>query len=284
MKRSVLFTAVSAVHSMLEHGINNPALMDASNAFLDAATALNAPSKTTKAAGNAPSQVSKKKTASKDTASPAKKKATTAAATKNTKSKEEVTPEVVKKAVTFVRSETRCGPTLLGKHLGISAAKAKRLLDKIKKEGLLDLPLEDLLKELPGGDDLLLPSHFKTLIAVDKTRRAKYLTGLDITKLLTAQRVAAAAKTGADLTLVNEVIALASAGSVPVENAMADFGTAEETIQYANAVGSWVSFLNDHFGDKTGEELSNFMFQNGISKAVLKDLQTIKNAARAGEI
>lgn len=215
--------------------------------------------------------------------------------------------ELLEDAYAILRTETRLGPTLVHRQLGIPKSKAAKLLKELIDTGRLvkgqraadidgydasnpldttkdeladgfapveddDTPksLEQLIGDLPIGDNLLVLDHLKPLIVLPEANRAIYLSGLVLKDVVSAEAIEEAVLDGVDRTLIDQIIDGANVKAKPVADRLNLGNKNDETmVRYARLRGVYVK------GIPNGRALYDVMTVNGINKRVLSDLKKI---------
>ena len=221
--------------------------------------------------------------------------------------------EMLRATYEVIQGESKPGPTLVHKELGVSLGIARGLLKEVTELGWLEKaptfedskapshvaesvaetkesetkeaekvepadktltnenkrPITELIDQLPqGGDNVLLPSPYKELVALPEKQRAVYLAGLKLEDLITTEMVVAANQTGVNRMLIDQVIKLSGRERPsPPADSLVDATTHEKTImEFTNAV-------------ENGAEIFNLLSLKGLTKAVLIHMDMIKGAA-----
>lgn len=215
--------------------------------------------------------------------------------------------EQVEQAYNILKTESRPGPTLVSRKMGITMVDARKLYTNLIDSGRIvkgqravdHLPNEgkdgsakpktppsdnnviDLINQLPEGSDLLIPKHLQQLIALPAGKRGPYLSGLNIEDLIDADDIGRATVNGANTILVDEIIKLTKSKPPKVKKTeiiQAKKDGNEREQKYFRVRSRIIKAIPN------GKELYKHMAENGLTKRVLHDLKTIAQAVTTSRV
>lgn len=222
--------------------------------------------------------------------------------------------DALEDAYDVLKHESKPGPTLLVKELNISKKDAKSLFDKLVDTGRIvkgqraeepeptkDKPKKttkkktskkkatkkkesdvmELINELPDGDDLLVPKHLHSLIALPEEVRAMYLSGLNLKDLITTDDIARASVNGVNTILVDQINELSGTKDVkPKDDELIKISKTgnKQAQKYYKLRAKFVSQIPQ------GKELYKHMARNGVTLRVLTDLREIAKVSSEGKL
>lgn len=197
----------------------------------------------------------------------------------------------VEEAYNILKTESKPGPTLVSRTMKVSMTVAKKLYKELVDSGRLTKgkkpkeekkksSIADLVKDLPKGDDLMVPAHLQPLLLLPKERRAPYLTGLKLDELVDANDVARVTANGLDSTLVDEIIGLSR--SRPKKASASDIIVAKKD---GSELEQKYFRLRSKFAGviPNGKALYAHMVTGGFTKRVLSDLKMIATAIKENQ-
>lgn len=208
--------------------------------------------------------------------------------------------KLVETAHNAILAMSKASKSAMAKKIRVGAKRAAKIWDSLVADGYINehgnaVPpqsvgknagapevtadnIESMIDNLPAGSDVLLSAPFSFLVALDEKRRKPYLTGIDITTVLTTDSIANAVKEGADPSMVKTILARTDKSVKSVKDPIAVDNTPKGK-EAGKKIAQRVAIIGE-----LGEVLFNHMVRGGFNKTVFEDLTTIAKAVKAGEV